>query len=429
VKSTALVVTTKNWVPTARLAVALANAGFRVEALCPPKHVIEETGSASRIHTYHGLIPLRSLSDAISVAAPDFILPADDLAAFHLHELYRRREQFSLGSRRSGLPLATLIERSLGSPEFFSIVHSRAAFIDLAHEEGIRVPETQIIKTTEQLKMWVERDGLPTVLKADGTSGGEGVRVVRTIEEAQLALHKLRKPPLLARACKRALLDRDRTLIWPSLRRHRPTVNAQAFVAGHEATSTIACWKGTVLASLHFEVLRKCSDAGHATVVRLIENAEMSKAVERIVRRMGLSGICGFDFMLEENTGNAFLIEINPRATQVGHLTLGPGRDLPAAIYGAVSGNAVRVTAAVTDNDTVALFPHEWARDSQSEFLRTGYHDVPWETPELVHACVQRSRQQSAWYSRDDVDRKLAVGCSPAKTPSESRAAAGIAAR
>jgi hypothetical protein len=401
--------------------VALANAGFRVEALCPPKHVIEETRSASRIHTYNGLTPLRSLTDAISMAEPALILPADDLAAFHLHELYRRQEQFS--------PLAALIERSLGSPEFFSTVHSRAAFIKLADEEGIRVPETQVLRTRDKLKAWVEREGLPSVLKADGTSGGEGIRVARTVEEAQRAFQQLQKPPLLARACKRALFDQDRTLIWPSLLRHRPTVNAQAFVAGHEATSTIACWKGTVLASLHFEVLRKCSDAGHATVVRLIENEEMSSAVEKIVRRMGLSGICGFDFMMEANTGNAFLIEINPRATQVGHLTLGPGRDLPAAIYGAVSGNSARIAAAVTDNDTVALFPHEWARDSESEFLRTGYHDVPWEAPALVHACIQRGRQQSAWYSREDVRRKLAVGCSPAKTPSESRAAAGIVAR
>jgi acetyl/propionyl-CoA carboxylase alpha subunit len=361
------------------------------------------------------------LTDAISIARAALILPADDLAAFHLHELYRRQEQCS--------PLATLIERSLGSPEFFSIVHSRAAFIKLADEEGIRVPKTQILRTADQLKAWVEREGLPSVLKADGTSGGEGVRVARTVEEAQRAFQQLQKPPLLARACKRALFDQDRTLIWPSLRRHRPTMNAQVFVAGHEATSTIACWKGTVLASLHFEVLRKCSEAGHATVVRLIENAEMSSAVEKIVRRMGLSGICGFDFMLEANTGNAFLIEINPRATQVGHLTLGPGRDLPAAIYGAVSGDSARIAAAVTDNDTVALFPHEWARDSQSEFLRTGYHDVPWEAPELVNACIQRGRQQSAWYSRDEVSRKLAVGCSPAKTPSERRTAAGIAAR
>ena len=67
----------------------------------------------------------------------------------------------------------------------------------------------------------------------------------------------------------------------------------------------------------------------------------MSIATERMARRLNLSGMHGFDFMLESQTGNAYLIEINPRATQVGHLTLGLGRDIPAALYSAVSGEVV----------------------------------------------------------------------------------------
>ncbi len=426
-KPTALVVTTTNWVATARLAVALANAGFRVEALCPRRHTVGRTQAASRTHIYEGLAPLRSLAHAIAVAKPDLVLPGDDLATWHLHELYRRRKLYSGHSAALESSLGILIERSLGSPESFPIVHSRTAFMELAREEGIRVPGTQIVKTHEALKNWVARSGLPTVLKADGTSGGEGVRMVRTMAEAQCAFRKLQSPPVLARALKRALVDQDRTLLWPSLLRHRSTVNAQAFVEGHEATSTVACWKGTVLASLHFEVLRKGNATGHATVVRLIENSEISTAVERVVRRMGLSGLCGFDFMLEASTGNAYLIEINPRSTQVGHLTLGEGRDLPAALYGAISGHPTRVAPTVTEHDTIALFPHEWARDPQSEFLRTGYHDVPWDTPELVHACIRRSRKQSAWYSRGDANRQRAA-VPAVKAPAESSAAARIAA-
>jgi hypothetical protein len=252
--------------------------------------------------------------------------------------------------------------------------------------------------------------------------------MVRTAAEAQNAFRKLQAPPLAARALKRALVNQDRTLIWPALLRHRPTINAQAYVVGHEATSTIACWKGTVLSSLHFEVLRKCNAAGYATVVRLIDNAEMSTAVEKAVRRMGLSGLCGFDFMLEAGTGNAYLIEINPRSTQVGHLTLGPGRDLPAALYGAISENPIRVAPTITEYDTIALFPHEWARDPHSEFLRTGYHDVPWDAPDLVHACVSRARKESVWYSRGDAHRDLAAA-TPLKASAESSAAARIAAR
>ena len=416
-KPTALLATTTNWVPTARLAVALANSGFRVEALCPPQHPIGNTRAGIRTHPYRGLTPLRSLAQAIAASKPDVVVPGDDLAARHLHDLYDRRELYASNAAELG----SLIERSLGSPQAFPIVQSRAAFMELAREEGVRVPRTEIVKTVGDVKHMIDRVGLPTVLKADGTSGGDGVRIVRTVAAAQQAFHELHAPAFWARAFKRALLDHDRTLIWPSLLRHRPTVNAQALVVGHEATSTVFCWKGIVLASLHFEVLRKCNAAGHATVVRLIDHPEISTAVEKVVRRMNLSGLCGFDFMLEASTGHAYLIEINPRATQVGHITLGVGRDLPAALYSAVSGHPSRVAPAVTENDTIAIFPHEWARDPRSEFLRSGYHDVPWDMPELVEACIRRSRKQSSWYSHGDRDRELAVTPPVIKVPGKDR--------
>jgi ATP-grasp domain len=419
VKPTALIATTTNWVPTARLALGLANAGFRVEALCPHGHPVSQTHAASRIHTYQGLTPLRSLARAIATSKANVVVPGDDLATRHLHELYSQRESYSANAAELG----NLIERSLGAPEAFSVIQSRAAFMELAREEGIRIPRTEIIHSAEDVNNWVERVGLPTALKADGTSGGDGVRMVRITSEAQVAFRKLQAPPLLARAFKRALVNQDWTLVRPALLRQRPELSAQTFIAGHEATSTVACWKGTVLASLHFEVLCKCNAAGHATVVRLIDNSEVSTAVEKMVRRMGLSGLCGFDFMIEASTGNAYLIEINPRATQVGHLTLGAGHDLPAALYGAVSGQASQVSPAVTANDTIALFPHEWARDPKSEFLRTGYHDVPWDTPELVHACIHRSRQQSAWYSRAEAKHDVAATVPAVKVPAKNGAA------
>jgi hypothetical protein len=155
-----------------------------------------------------------------------------------------------------------------------------------------------------------------------------------------------------------------------------------------------------VLASLHFKVINKKDSTGPASVLRLIDNAEMSGAAEKIVRRLNLSGLHGFDFMLESHTGNAFLIELNPRTTQVGHLRLGAGRDLPAALYAATSGSPLREVPKATENDTITLFPQEWTRNPESAFLRTGYHDVPWEEPELIRACVRKRWNWGTWYSQ-----------------------------
>jgi hypothetical protein len=332
---------------------------------------------------------------AITSAKPDLVVPGDDLAAQHFHELYQREQR----NGEAASLVCALIERSLGAPANFQIVYARSAFLAAAREEGIRTPKTEVVTDREELEKCASRIGFPMVLKADRTSGGDGVKIVDTLEDADRALRALQAPPPLAKACKRALIDHDMALLWPSLLRRRYVVNAQELVAGREATSAVACWKGKALATLQFEVLNRQHAGGPSTVLRLIENEEIATAAEKIARRLGLSGLHGFDFILEAKTGNPYLIEINPRATQVGHLALGASHDLPAALYAAITGQSLSPAPKLTENATIALFPQEWLRDPTSAFIRAGYHDVPWEEPEFVLSCVRGWQKQKAWYS------------------------------
>ncbi|HEY2121217.1 MAG TPA: ATP-grasp domain-containing protein [Candidatus Acidoferrum sp.] len=373
---------------------SLAQAGFSVEAVSPPEHPFEKTSVIRRTYVYRGLSPLNSLAEAITAAKPDLIIPNDDLAVEQLHALYAREHKQATPTAQE---ICALLEKSLGTPASFRTVYERDSFIEVAGKEGIRVPRASAINSIDDLKRCINDIGLPLVLKSNGSSGGDGVRIVRSLDEAVRALRALQAPPLLARAIKRSLADQDRTLIWPSLARRRSAVSAQSFIAGREATNLVACWEGKVLAGLHFEVLNKGISSGPASVLRLIENAEMLDTAEKMVSRLNLSGLHGFDFMIEANTGHAYLIEINPRSTQVGHLTLGPGRDLPAALYSAVTGKEIQEAPKVTEKDTIALFPQEWLRDSESENLKTAYHDVPWEEPELVQVCISKSQK---WRSK-----------------------------
>ena len=404
-KLTVLLATTARWFPTARLAMALANAGFIVDAVCPAGHPLGKMKAVRQTHAYRGLAPLASFADAMAASKPDCVIPGDDLATSHLHGLHDRARQ----QGEAGQAIRELIERSLGAPESFPVVCERSQFMDIARDVGIRAPKTKAIENREALREWLAGNGFPAVLKANGTSGGDGVRIVHTMEEAERALRALQAPPLLARAAKRALADQDRTLVWPSVLRHRPVVNAQVFVAGREATSTVACWQGNILASLHFEMVHKLDSSGPSSVLRLTENPEMAAAAEKMVRRLNLSGLHGFDFMLEGQTGNAHLIEINPRATQIGHLALGQGRDLPAALYSALSGEPVHAAPKVTENDTITLFPQEWMRAPASSFLVSGYHDVPWEEPELLRACVRRRSKTTLRWSAESSAQTLST--------------------
>ena len=110
----------------------------------------------------------------------------------------------------------------------------------------------------------------------------------------------------------------------------------------------------------------------------------MSDTAARLVKRLGLSGMWGFDFMLDAASGAAWLIEINPRATPICHLALGIGCDLPAAICSQLTGFPVASVGRPVNAEVIALFPGEWRRDAASQVLHSAYHDIPWEEPGLL---------------------------------------------
>jgi len=159
VKPKVLVATTSRWVPTARLAMALANVGCIVEAVCPSRHPLAKTSVVRQTHTYRGLAPLTSFRNAITATNPDLIVPGDDLATRHLHDLYRQGQR----EWNKGSLICALIERSLGSAESFPIVFARNAFMKVAHQEGILVPKTGVIENTDDLKKQAGRLGFPMV--------------------------------------------------------------------------------------------------------------------------------------------------------------------------------------------------------------------------------------------------------------------------
>jgi biotin carboxylase len=396
VKPSILIVSTARWFTTARLAIAFAKLGCEVEAICPPGHALQVTKAVRRTHVYKALSPIDTFLAAIKLSQPNLIVVGDDLANKHVHDLYYFLKN---NNDKASTEIRSLIERSIGPPDSYPTVMGRAAILELACKEGIRVPKTAVLKSIGDLEPWSKQMGFPLVLKTDGSSSGEGVRIANTLGEARRAFRTLQAPPQLIRVAKRVLIGRDMRWIRPTLERRRSVVNVQEFIRGRDATSLVACWKGEVLAALHFEVINKEYECGPSSVLRLIEKQEISATAEKIIRRLNLSGLHGFDFLIEKDTEKPYLIEMNPRATQVGHLALGPARDLPAALVATVRGEPMPNTEKVTENPSVALFPQEWSRDPQSPMLNAAYHDIPWEEPDLIRYCLRKTRKWSDWRS------------------------------
>ncbi len=395
-----LLTATLRWPIAARLAIAFTNMGCRVEAICPRQHPVIKTHAIRQTYHYTALKPLDSLRAAIVSAAPNLIIPCDDNAAVHLHQLYLQVGEADPEAKA----IRVLIARSLGAPEACALATARGKLMALAAEEGVRVPETTVIAAPSELNVWLTQHRLPAVIKIDSTWGGQGVSIVRNHDEAQRVFGLMASRPAMPNTIARMLLDRDPSFFLNFLKEIRRTVTVQDFISGTPANRAVACWQGQVLAGISVEAIRTQHPTGPATVVRVIENPEMSEAVNRLVRRLGISGLWGVDFILEASTGAAYLIEINPRATPICHLPLGAGKNLPAALYTQLAGIPPHAPPEMIDHDIIAMFPGEWHRDSGSPYLRSSYHDVPWDEPGLIQDCLDRPWSErgliARWWAR-----------------------------
>jgi thioesterase domain-containing protein len=324
-----------------------------------------------------------SLISAAEAVAPDIIIPCDDRAVDHLHQVYAR----CAGTPASNI--SSLIERSLGSPASFPVVSARFKLMKIAGEEGLRIAATKLARTVEDLRSWQTELPFPWVLKADGTWGGHGVRIASNRKEAERSFVEMSRPLGVTRFAKRLIVNRDPFWVESWWNRSRPVVTVQPYIAGRPANCAVACWEGKVLAGTAVEVMSAQGPTGSATIVRVVDNPEMMLAAERLAHRLGMSGFFGLDFMIEEGSGAPFLIEMNPRCTPLCNLQLGEGRDLIGALSAQISGKPIRVLPPVTQNDVIAYFPQSWHWDGKSKLLESSFHDVPWEEPELVRELLQ----------------------------------------
>ena len=303
----------------------------------------------------------------------------------NLHALWR-------GTRHQWVK--ELIERSTSPVESFAIVTSRAALLALARQEGVRVPPSMPLADEETLDRWAEANATPFVLKADGSWAGFGVRIISDAAAAKDAYRRMTQPVTGRLALREMLLESNYFDMRSWLLRERPAMSVQSYVDGWPANVGVACWQGEVLAATCAEAVATESATGPSTVVRIIHNAEMIDSATRIVKSLGLSGMIGFDFMIEAATGAAYLIEMNPRNTPICAVRLGPGRDLAEALVARISGRPVRERPPRTERDIVVFFPDTWREDPASHFLNRGYHDVPWEQPNLVRSLMLPDRRE-----------------------------------
>jgi len=367
-----LIAAAKWWPLSARMATALLRHGCSVSAICPTGHPLRHVAGIRRIYRYGGVRSLSNLRQALRKNQPDLVIPCDDGVVAQLHALHA-----------SDPSLRPLIERSLGPAENYPVVESRFALLETAVELGVRVPKTRQVKTADDIRAWHAERGSEAVLKADGESGGNGVRISHSLDESLAAWQQLRVPFNAATAWKRMAIDRYPLALWARTCGERQ-VTIQEFVTGRPANAMLACWRGKMLASVSVAVVAAESATGASTIVRLIQDEYITKAARSLTAKLNLSGFYGLDFILEASSGLPYLIEMNPRCTQLGHIEL-PGQGSLAGVFtAALRGETPPEASNPVLRKKIALFPQALAAGAACRpYLDASYHDVPADQPRL----------------------------------------------
>jgi hypothetical protein len=376
------------WPLSARLAIRFLEYGCRVVAICPAGHYLRYVEGIETCFPYRGVSSLTSLERAIRKTVPDIVIPCDDRVVWQLHELYRLRPD-----------MRELLEASLGAATEFEIVSRRDLLLQIAQTLGISIPATKLVTSEEEIHQWFAAGETAAAVKMDGTCGGEGVVIARSEEQAKDAFRKFSRQIGFLTACKRLLINGDPVSLWTWGKQAQTTISIQQLIEGRPANSMLACWKGEVLSMVSVEVLASQGATGAAFLVRITENDEMNKAARLLARRLQLSGFCGLDFLIDQRTGLPYLIEMNPRCTQLGHLPLAGGNDLAGALCEKLIGRACTTSTPSVERQVVAFFPQaeRWGgRKPQSYGI---YVDVPHGQTELVRELLRPSWPERQWIS------------------------------
>jgi len=383
-----LIATTVHWAPTTRLALSLAEAGLRVAALAPAEHALHRMGALAevrRCNPHSGFVS--RVEKAIRELSPALIIPGDDRAVRGLHLLYHR----SIGGGARAKRVAETIRRSLGAPAAFPVVAWKSRFTDFCTNEGLPIPDTVTLADPREFQASRASAAAPQVLKLDGNWSGRGVSVVRSPREATAAFESLMAARGWPSALRSAVEQLSLAPLADRLRGRTPAISVQRYIAGTLANRAVFCTEGTVLAGITVATVQVGRETGPTTVARIIDHPEIEELTRTIVRRLGLSGFIGVDLIIEEGTGKPWLLELNPRPTQICHLAFGPETDMIGALVQHLRGTPLPLVSrrAVIDGPIVALYPGEFWRDPLSPYLRAAYHDVPWHQPQFVAAYAQ----------------------------------------
>ena len=364
VNPTVLIVTTQTWMQLTRMALRLTRYGCPVSVLGPPRSELRFFAGLKSWHLLQHGAPLDALQTAITRSGATVLLPGDDLAVWLLHALHEHSPRHR-----------DLVERSIGPSSSFTTVLSRYKLLSLAASLGIAVPETAPAYQVQDARQWCSQHTPPFVLKKDGTFGGGGVEIVHDLSELDQHYARLNAIPSTSERTNASAGSSSPALPHPW--GPDAELSVQSYIPGVAANAMFACDQGRILGNVQARVVAAKGQIGPALMIELVDDERMATAGRLIAASLGLSGFFGLDFVLEQETGTPFLVEMNPRCTRLGHTAVANQTDLAGLLWACWSSHPAPPPASGDLTPFISYYPEAMLLDPLSSFHEHARLDVP----------------------------------------------------
>ncbi len=365
-----LFVAVEPWKFPLRLARALAANGCVTAAICPKGHPLRRTSCISAVVALPALRSSEIIASSICDWNPEIVVCCDDEAALLLNKARSFASERVLG----------VIEKSQGPEESFRIISSKSRFLQHAKSLGILCPKELRL---DEMQHGCDDSTAAYVIKKDKGFGGSGVFIVRSQQERVEAEASLGGPESAWRLVLRGVRRRS---LWPVVKAFQnidKSFTVQEFISGQPANRAVFCSNGNVIGGLTVRVIEEKYPSGPGVIVEFISHCEIESTVERIVSSLRLSGLIGFDFMIQAETKRAFLIEANARATPISYLTDKTGFSLCSAVC-SYFGQPLQKCRVIGSMERVAFFPEGVALAVGNPVYGDVHLDIPWEEPWML---------------------------------------------
>lgn len=253
-----------------------------------------------------------------------------------------------------------------------SLLVSKTAFAWAMERSGIPFPATEVASGAE-VPMAARRIGFPVMIKSDESSSGDGITWAGN-------------PKALAG------FDANGPMVVQRFAPGRVGSTAILYSAGRPL-----CW----MSSYKEEVYPR--PYGPSTVRRYVHLPGIEPHLERLGAILGMTGLCGIDWVQPPGAEEPVFLELNGRPTAWIHLHRNYGVDFPRAIRAMLRGTPQVIRPPeVVPEPVVRMFPQDAYRAASERdwpgFVRGlgNREDAPQDEPGLLQA-LQRYLLKRAW--------------------------------